>query len=407
MPIYVVTGKLGSGKTLACVGRIKDYLLQNRRVATNLDLNLNKLIGNYSKKCQIFRVPDKPTHFDLENLGLGYDGEFVGEEKNGALFLDECGTWFNSRGWNEAGRQELIDLFRHIRKMRWDVYFIIQDLESMDKQARKAFAEHVVYCRRTDRFNVPFISTIFKYVMDKPLPFPKVHVGFVKYGDSQNSPDVDKWWYRGKQLYDAYDTTQIYSDSYNSGLYQMLPPYYTHGRYTTKFKDFKNAARDFKLKGFHFFLTGVFAASFAVNALVTQLPETPKKGLFSCNDAYKDLYGSCSAQPVLLKEKELVKEILRIKKEGVSSNGKVSTSNNSKSDIKDSPQIVITGSVKSSVGFDYLFTKNDIPFYPRDVGYSVRWISTCKAILAKDSKVTTVYCPETLLREKPPIQLSE
>ena len=56
---------------------------------------------------------------------------------------------------------------------------------------------------------------------------------------------------------------------------------------------------------------------------------------------------------------------------------------------------------------DYLFTKNDIPFYPRDVGYSVRWISTCKAILAKDSKVVTVYCPETLLREKPPIQLSE
>ena len=161
MPIYVVTGKLGAGKTLATVGRIRDYLNENRRVATNLDLNLDKLIGNYSKKCTVYRVPDKPSHTDIDALGLGYDGDYVGEEKNGGLFLDECATWFNSRSWNEEGRQELIELFRYIRKKRWDVFFIIQDLESLDKQARKAFAEHVVYCRRTDRFNIPtFIANL-------------------------------------------------------------------------------------------------------------------------------------------------------------------------------------------------------------------------------------------------------
>ena len=118
MPVYVVTGKLGSGKTLACVGRIRDYLQAGKRVATNLDLNMNKLAGNYAKKCQVFRIPDRPQAHHLEALGLGYDGEFTGEERNGALVLDEYGTWFNSRDWNTARRKELLDWVIHARKKR-------------------------------------------------------------------------------------------------------------------------------------------------------------------------------------------------------------------------------------------------------------------------------------------------
>ncbi|EBN6690252.1 zonular occludens toxin, partial [Salmonella enterica] len=34
MPVYFVTGKLGSGKTLVAVGKIRDYLVAGRRVAT-------------------------------------------------------------------------------------------------------------------------------------------------------------------------------------------------------------------------------------------------------------------------------------------------------------------------------------------------------------------------------------
>ena len=40
MAVYVVTGKLGNGKTLITVGRIRDALAQGCRVATNLDLDL-------------------------------------------------------------------------------------------------------------------------------------------------------------------------------------------------------------------------------------------------------------------------------------------------------------------------------------------------------------------------------
>ena len=385
MPVYVVTGKLGSGKTLATVGRIRDYLKEGRKVATNLDINLNKLVGNYAKSPVIFRVPDRPQAYHLEALGLGYDGDYVGEEKNGALVLDECGTWFNSRDWNAKGRKELLDWVIHARKKRWDVYFIIQDLEVMDKQARLMFAEHVVYCRRSDRFSIPLISPIFKLITDKALPLPKVHIGFVKYGDTANSPVVDRWVYRGTDLYDAYDTSQVFRENSHE-LYQYLPPYYTHGRYTNKIKDLKNAITNFKVKGFHFFLAGALMASTAVNALITKLPGEPKKGLIGCNQAYKDHYGSCDAPPVLKENQELIKKL--------KSGEKIEDESQDK--LKSSPfsldNVFITGSVKTSNSFDYVFTKNGNAFYAGEYGYTVRWISPCKASLTKSGKTTYVFC---------------
>lgn len=232
MAVYFVTGKLGSGKTLAAVGKIRDALLKGLPVATNLDLKLHKLLGTKSKKCRVYRLPDKPTVDDMRAIGIGnttYD-----ETKNGLIVLDECGTWFNARDWQDKDRRPLIDWLLHARKLGWDIIFIIQDISMIDKQARKAVAEFVVYCRRLDRIKVPILDRIYKAIFDKELPKAKVHMGIVKYGDQPTSLTVDRWWYMGRDLYPAYDTKQIFSDSYPHGIYQVLPPYYTHGRYAKK-----------------------------------------------------------------------------------------------------------------------------------------------------------------------------
>jgi hypothetical protein len=402
MPVYIVTGKLGSGKTLASVGKIRDYLLEGRKVATNLDLNLDKLVGNYKKNTVVYRVPDRPSSNDLQNIGLGYDGKFIGEHKNGALVLDECGTWFNARGWNDSGRQELLNWVIHARKMRWDVFFIVQDLTVLDKQARVMFAEHVVYCRRSDRFNIPFVSFFLKLFTDKPIPFPKVHIGFVRYGDTANSHVVDKWVFRGTALYAAYDTSQIFTEKSNE-LYSYLPPYYTTGRYTSLKEDFKNALRNYKTTGIHFFLLGALISAFGVNALVTQLPDIPKKGLFSCNDSYIELYGSCDAKPVLLKEKDLVAQINAIKSGKLSLTSKQDSKNNliplgssSAAHVDDLQNVYITGSVKTTNGFDYIFNNDGRSFYSDELGYKTRWISMCKAILIRDDVSTNIYCNDEI-----------
>ncbi|KAA8976912.1 zonular occludens toxin domain-containing protein [Halospina sp. K52047b] len=229
MPTYAVTGKLGSGKTLACVGRIRDALIQGRPVATNLDIKLEKLVGKKASTIQLYRLPDKPTAADLYALGSGNDG--YDEEHNGLLVLDECGTWFNAREWNDKDRRGLLDWLLHARKYGWDPHFIIQETTMMDKQARKSILEMVVYCRRLDRLTVPLLDPIYKAIFDKPMPRKKVHLGVVKYGDQPNAPVSERWWYLGRDLYPAYDTKQVFRDDYPHGLYQVLPPWYTHGRY--------------------------------------------------------------------------------------------------------------------------------------------------------------------------------
>ncbi|WP_018404158.1 zonular occludens toxin domain-containing protein [Marinobacter gelidimuriae] len=232
MAVYFVTGKLGSGKTLASVGKIRDVLIEGRPVATNLELRLNKLIGPNAKKTVVYRLPDKPALNDMVGIGSGnlsYD-----EEKNGLIVLDECGTWFNARSWQDKDRPALIEWLLHARKLGWDIIFIIQDISMIDKQARKSVGEFVVYCRRLDRLKYPLVDTIAKLITNKHISKPKIHMGIVKYGDLPNSLKVDTWWYRGVDLYPAFDTKQMFSDNYPHGMYQVLPPHYTHGRYACK-----------------------------------------------------------------------------------------------------------------------------------------------------------------------------
>jgi hypothetical protein len=230
MSVYLVTGKLGSGKTLSMVGRIQDYLKQGRAVATNLDLNLHVLTGSFDKSARVTRLPDKPVVEDLENLPNPYEGDYD-ENKSGCIVLDECGTWFNTRNFQDKKRQPLINKLLHIRKAGWDVYFIVQHIEMIDKQVREGLGEHVVTCQRMDRLGVPFITGLAK-LFGKEIRLPKVHMALVHYGTSQFAPLVDRWVYMGKHLYNAYDTRQVFGAS-DCQLSSYLPSYYYRGRYTT------------------------------------------------------------------------------------------------------------------------------------------------------------------------------
>jgi hypothetical protein len=289
MPVYVITGKLGAGKSLGAVARIQHYLWQGRKVATNLNLNPEHLLDYWKRNTEIYRIPNKPTVHDLDALPMGHDEDGPNDSRNGALVLDECGTWFNSRSWNDKDRGALIEWCRNARKKRWDIFFIIQDVSVMDSQARESFAEHVVYCRRMDRFNIPFLK----------LPLPKAHLAVVKYGDGAFAPTVDRWWYFGKHLYNAYDTEQVFSANNEiQAISRMLPPYFTHGRYISKWEKLKDDIKNQNFGKRWPFLIGAALSAFAVNALVVFQPEEPRKGMFTCNQTYEKLYGSCSAEPV-------------------------------------------------------------------------------------------------------------
>lgn len=264
MAVYIVTGKLGAGKTLLAVMKILEYLKKGRRVAVNVDVRMNKLCRPGNKHSRLVRLPDLPTADDLIGLGIGCDA--YDEEKFGGIFLDEAGVWLNSRDWNSGGRTDLLKFFLFLRKRRWDLWLIVQNINVIDKQIRESIAEHVVYINRLDRVKIPFISAIGRFAT---LGFwngclPKMHYAIVKYGAKYNSMKVDEWFYRGSEFYDFYDTTQEYDKEYEKGSYSMLPPGYWGRR-------FPAAARNM---GFYMRTTKIFfrrtrvITGFLIGALV-------------------------------------------------------------------------------------------------------------------------------------------
>lgn len=231
MPIYLVSGKLGAGKTLVCVGRIADALSKGRKVATNLDLWLEKLLPPHVRKIECVRLPDKPTVRDLEMLGPGNPG--MDEANNGLIVLDELASWLNARQWGDKQRQAVIDWLIHSRKKGYDVIFICQHIQQIDKQVREALVEYHVGCKRFDRIRLPVFGPLFSMLtlgLYKGY-LPKAHLGVVKYGTDQNAPIAERWMYLGTKWYAGYNTRQIFSDDYAEGSFSYLSPWHVRGRY--------------------------------------------------------------------------------------------------------------------------------------------------------------------------------
>ncbi|HIO13386.1 MAG TPA: assembly protein [Methylococcales bacterium] len=375
MAVYCVTGKLGAGKTLAAVARIRDYLNKGRKVATNLDIKLENLINPFAKKTVAYRLPDIPNASDMEAIGLGYDGDFLGDDHNGLIVLDECAKWLNSRDYRDQSRKGLIDWMIHARKKRWDIIFIIQDIEAMDKQFRDLFCEFGVYCRRMDRYKIPVVSIFTKLITGKVVNPPRLHVGLVKYGFGERAPVVDRWWYRGNDLYDAYDTEQGFSVYTSPGLHSLLPPNTISGQYISKNEVFKNGLRN--TSPFAFLLGGLLAGSLIANALESD-PYSPNNSAFSCNSSYEDMIG-CDIAPHQLKE------IIAKHRSGKESEGTVSDPSDTfteDSPQDDLPRIYITGSVAYDSGqYDYFFEIDGEPVKPWSLGFRVYDITDCSAML--------------------------
>lgn len=229
MAIYLIEGKLGAGKSLISAGIMRDALVRGVPVGTNIDLNLCELVGIKSKLARVVRLPDKPSVEHLRALGKGnasYD-----ERRNGVIVLDELATWLNARTFADKRRQEVLDWLLHSRKLGWDLYLLCQNIEQVDKQLRTAIVEYRVTCRRLDRIGIPVLGPIVKlatFGLVNPR-LPQIHMAVVRYGTEANAVVADRWMYRAKDLYKAYDTRQVFVDDPEQAPFSYLPPFYTHG----------------------------------------------------------------------------------------------------------------------------------------------------------------------------------
>lgn len=245
MADYLITGKKGAGKSLFAVGLIKDAMMQKKKVATNLDIDLEKLLPADSK-LTLLRIPDRPTAGDMLSIGRGQDG--VVEDENGILVIDEAGTFLNARSWGDKARQPLLDWLVHSRKYGWDTYFICQGIEQLDKQMRTTLLEYRVNVTRTDKWPIPFVTPALRMLTGFDVRLPKMHIGTIRHGLDRDSLVIDRKIYRGSDLYAAYATQQVFLDRDNPGscgLYSPLSAWHTKGRYLPKKKTLRDYLQAF------------------------------------------------------------------------------------------------------------------------------------------------------------------
>lgn len=284
---FAVTGPQGSGKSLVCTRIARDFLLNGRLLVSNLDFYLYNLLPYWSKSVYI-RVPDIPSADDLWAVGQATTS--ANEKDFGLLIIDEIAVIANAREWKNEKRTELISYLRQARKHGFNSFFISQDVESIDAQIRKSLVEHVVYCKRTDRINIPLISNVFRW-FGINLKFPLLHVATVRLGLNKTDLIVDRWIAKGAEFYAAYNTKQkfrieghdydntiqyrytpspvggLYIDSpYTvtslcNNTYSVLSAWHIKGRYYTK----QDYLRLFVRKYYPFFMlvTFLFYAFFA------------------------------------------------------------------------------------------------------------------------------------------------
>ena len=367
--VFLVTGKLGSGKSLATVGKIRDYLSHGRMVATNLDLKLENFGNPWATKTRVIRLPDKPIVDDLEALPEPYEGEYD-ESKTGLIVLDECGTWLNTRGFTDKSRQPFINKLLHIRKAGWDVMFIIQHIEMVDKQVREGLGEQIVTCRRADRLSIPIITPISS-LAGVPVRPPRIHVAEVKYGTHANAPRIDRWVYKGTDLYDCYDTRQVFGAN-DCGIHSLLPPNYYFGCTITKEEYAKQQFKKSYIKNLTFI--GNAKRFFCLMGVLFGWIVMPDDISFSPTELIFGKMG-VQSQEVVLEETILQDEQTNVVE-------------NEPADSK----IWITAAILKNNGFEYIFKKGGSTYYPESDGYKVYWNDHCSARLVSMVDTKVVSC---------------
>ena len=231
MTDFAYTGKKGTGKSKNAVRVARDtYFNEGRCVASNLDIFLEPMFGKFSKKTYV-RIPDKPSEFDLLAAGHG-NVDSYNEDKNGALILDELGTWMNTRSFADKSRAGVLDYLAHARKHGWDCFYIMQNIVQVDKQLRESFIEFCVRHTRFDKVKIPFIGSLLCALFGKKAGYmPRFHTAVTRLGTSPQDLKTDAVMFTGKDIEKCYDTRQVFTEKYEHGTHSVLSPWHVTGRY--------------------------------------------------------------------------------------------------------------------------------------------------------------------------------
>ena len=160
--ISLVTGKIGSGKTLYCVGMIVKHLSKGLTVYTNIPLNFEEIAKYVRKNSRRIIVEEQLQYVDLVNSAEWHKVIKWGSPGHPVLVLwDEIHLFFNARDWakTQSLHRDMLSFLSQSRKTDTDVVFIAQVASTLEKQFRVQ-CEWEYYCRKIKDIPVPLFGTL-------------------------------------------------------------------------------------------------------------------------------------------------------------------------------------------------------------------------------------------------------
>jgi len=158
--ISIITGKLGGGKTLYCVGRMVEHLAKGGTIATNVDLVWQELVDLVKRRYRRILRPEQLMRVDLAECARWHAVIPWGVPEFPVLVvLDEIHLFFNARDWKktEELHRDMLSFLSQSRKANIDVLFIAQVAATLEKQFRDQ-SEWEFYCRNLRDVHVPLLG---------------------------------------------------------------------------------------------------------------------------------------------------------------------------------------------------------------------------------------------------------
>ena len=369
-----IEGVKRSGKTKYAIDLINDYLKRGRKVATNLDIYLDKMDV---KNPHVIRLPDHMSSTHLKDLGCGYpeleesDSNYD-ETKNGLVVIDELLTFLNSRSFKDKDRLQIVSWFVQMGKYGWDLVLIGQDFEGVDKQLRDTTIDQLINVKSgSNYFGFGFLNSVVQRLFNV-LNVPKFSVARFYDGKSKTRKAQGYQFYIKSWCHDWYNTAQKFlpdimttkdgrlvqmESSYCLVPTEQLKKWYLISDKVEESKQKKLAENKEKQKPVIKLWHKVTFALLALYAFYVFTPSDKTQAI--------DSHQTSKIESPTLAKVEKPKFL-----QGV----------------------YITCSVISSQKKQYCFEKDGLPFYPENLDIYVTSISSCSANLYYEQIAYKVHC---------------
>lgn len=166
--IQIVTGKLGSGKTLYSVSCLSETLAKGRTVVSNIEIDWLELCRYARRKYRVILSPDQLVYLDPEETRAWETVIPFGTRADPVeVYLDEIHLFYNARDWQKTGAdsKDLLSFLTQSRKASVNITFIAQEIETIEKQFRVQ-AEWELYVQSSDHLPLGILGMCpFKFFM--------------------------------------------------------------------------------------------------------------------------------------------------------------------------------------------------------------------------------------------------